>query len=587
MGGRLPQQWLDELYAKANICDVVSRYVALKKDGKRYWGLCPFHNEKTPSFSVTADANLYYCFGCKAGGNVVQFISEMEHLNYSDAALFLGDMYRMPPPNITEDPEWEKKRSIRDRLKAINTEAARFYHDCLWKEEGRAVLQYLYSRGLTDQVIRKFGLGAAPDAWDAVLTYLKGLGYTEEDAALAGLCVKKENGCFDMFRNRAIFPIIDASGQVIGFGGRTMGDAKPKYLNTSDTPVFNKRLGVFAANLIKKERGLKRIILTEGYMDVISLWQAGITGAVATLGTSLTVEQARLLHRFCPEIWICYDGDEPGQHAIERAIGIFASEDIPVKVLQLPPGIDPDEYVRQNGKEAFMSLTPDTAVHFLMNRILGKAVLADPAGRADAAKSCAEVLKGVKDPVDIEIYIEYLSSKTGFAKDVLYSQIGVTKAVPSVLNMRPAHPAARRGRDERDKKDKAFKAEQTLVCMLLLKAVPEGLINKEDFSYPLFSKTAEKLISGIRAEQIMEEAEDSIDRAMLSETFAMCADDMKDNHAAALQDCLKTLRISNTEKKIDELKEEISSITDADKRNETMQEIMRLMKLLNTYKAST
>ena len=302
MAGRFPAAWLDDFYARVDIVQVVSAYVPLKRNGSRYWACCPFHHEKTPSFSVNGEQNLYYCFGCKAGGNVIQFVQEMERLSYREAVELLANQMHMTLPEMHEDPEYEARRSRNERLFAANKEAARWYHAQLWDERNADILAYLHKRGLDDGTIRKFGLGAAPNDWDALTSYLEAKGFSQEELRLAGLTVVKEASRFDMFRNRAIFPIIDVQGQVLGFGGRAMGDAMPKYLNTSDTPVFNKRKGVYAANLLKKLRNLKRIILVEGYMDVVALVQSGVQGVVATLGTALTNEQARFLKRYAPEI---------------------------------------------------------------------------------------------------------------------------------------------------------------------------------------------------------------------------------------------------------------------------------------------
>ena len=336
MAGRIPSAWMDELYARTDIVSVVSAYLPLKKDGRRYWGLCPFHHEKTASFSVNPDLNLYYCFGCKAGGNVVQFVMEMERVSYLEAVKLLADRIHMTLPEVRDDPDYEKRRSQRERLLGANREAARFYHEQLWKPEGKRALDYLHGRGLDDGIIRRFGLGASADQWDGLTKYLTEKGYTQEELSLAGLTVVKSESAYDMFRSRAMFPIIDQYGNVLGFGGRAMNDAKPKYLNTADTPVFNKRKGVYAINLIRKQRDLKRIMLVEGYMDVVAISQAGVTGAVATLGTALTNEQARLLKRFAPEVHLAYDGDEAGQHAIERGLEIFEQEDVPAKVCFSP-----------------------------------------------------------------------------------------------------------------------------------------------------------------------------------------------------------------------------------------------------------
>ena len=344
MAGRLPQAWLDELRDRADIVQVVSRYVQLNPKGGRYWGLCPFHGEKTPSFSVNPQRQMYYCFGCHAGGSAITFVMEMEHLDFMEAVKLLAEQVHMEVPELTHSREDAESKSRKERLYEANRQCARFFHAQLWKKESAQILEYLHGRELSDSTIRVFGLGATPPQSDGATRAMRELGFTDDELVSAGISVRREGRVYDMFRQRAIFPIIDAQGRVLGFGGRALGDVKPKYLNTGDTLIFNKRLGVFAANLLKKQRGLKRVILTEGYMDVIALVQAGVPGVCATLGTALTLEQARLLKRYAPEIWVSYDGDAAGQHAILRALDIFEEEGVPARVLDFPGGMDPEDY---------------------------------------------------------------------------------------------------------------------------------------------------------------------------------------------------------------------------------------------------
>ena len=352
MASRFPSAWLDELRSRADIVQVVSGYVTLKRNGHKYWGLCPFHGEKTASFSVDPEQQLYHCFGCKAGGTVISFIMEMERLSFPEAVRYLADQLHMPLPQMEDDPDYQRRRTQRERLLNANREAAQFFHKLLFSPQGAPVYAYLQKRGLSDGVIRKFGLGAAPAEWDLLTKTMMEKGYTLEELRLCGLTVVKEGAkqpdgstapsrSFDMFRNRAIFPIIDQYGNVLAFGGRTMGDQQPKYLNTSDTPVFNKRLGVYAANLLRKERHLARVILVEGYMDVVSLTQFGVAGVVATLGTALTAEQARLLKRFAPQVYLAYDGDSAGQHAILRGLEILEQQGVRARALDFPDGHGP------------------------------------------------------------------------------------------------------------------------------------------------------------------------------------------------------------------------------------------------------
>ena len=581
MAARFPTAWLDELYARADIVSIVSGYLQLKKDGRRYWGLCPFHNEKTPSFSVNADLNLYYCFGCKAGGNVVQFVMEMEHLSFQEAVKLLAEKCHMTVPEMQNDPDYDRRRSERERLLSANREAARFYHDMLWKPEGKQVLDYLHGRGLDDGIIRRFGLGASPDQWDALLNYLTDKGFTRNEITLAGLAVNKGDHQFDMFRSRAMFPIIDQQGNVLGFGGRAMGDAKPKYLNTSDTPVFNKRKGVYAINLVKKIRDLKRILLIEGYMDVVAVTQAGIQGAVATLGTSLTNEQARLLKRYAPEVWIAYDGDEAGQHAIERAISIFEAEGVPVKVLSFPDGLDPDEMIRQRGADAFIAVRPIGSVTFQMQRIRKNYDLETQEGRTEYAKRCAQVLKKVKEPVEMENHLEALSVQTGFSKEVLMAQIGIK---PEDMGQHKPVETRKDYPVRKNRLPETYKTEQTLLALLSMDKLPEGTVKTEDFSHPVFRTIAEEILSGKKPAQIMAEAEQDEVRQAAGEVFTVLSDEEKQNPASVAQDCLRRLQIQRLQQHINELTDFMRTAEDEAAKAKALKEVMQLSKELAQLK---
>lgn len=581
MAGRFPTAWLDELYARADIVSVVSGYLSLKKDGRRYWGLCPFHNEKTPSFSVNADLNLYYCFGCKAGGNVVQFIMEMERVSFQEAVKILAEKVHMAVPEMQEDPDYERRRSERERLLAANREAAFFYHDKLWKPEGKQVLDYLHSRGLDDGTIKKFGLGASTDQWDDLLQHLTEKGYSKREIVLAGLAVEKGDHQYDMFRHRAMFPIIDQQGHVLGFGGRAMGDAKPKYLNTSDTPVFNKRKGVYAINLVKKIRDLKRILLVEGYMDVVAVTQAGIQGAVATLGTSLTNEQARLLKRYAPQVWIAYDGDEAGQHAIERAISIFETEGVPVKVLSFPDKLDPDEMIRQRGVDAFLAVKPIGAVTFKMQRLRQQFDLESQDGRTEYAKQCAQILKTVKEPVELENHLEALSVQTGFSREVLLAQIGITPE--QVGQHKP--PEQRKDYSGKQKRlPESYKTEQTLLALLALGTLPEGTVKAEDFSFDAFSAIAGMLLKGLTPAKIMAEAENDAVRQAAGEVFTVLSDEEKKNPVQVANDCLRNLQIQRLQQQVNQMTELMKTADDPTAKQTALKEVMQLTKALNALK---
>lgn len=581
MAGRFPSAWLDELYARVDIVSVVSGYLQLKKDGRRYWGLCPFHNEKTPSFSVNADLNLYYCFGCKAGGNVVQFVMEMERVSFQEAVKILADKAHMTVPEVQNDPDYDRRRSERERLLAANREAAHYYHDMLWKPEGKQVLDYLHKRGLDDGIIRRFGLGASSDQWDDLIGHLTKKGFSKQEITLAGLAVNKGDHHFDMFRSRAMFPIIDQQGNVLGFGGRAMGDQKPKYLNTSDTPVFNKRKGVYAINLVKKIRDLKRILLVEGYMDVVAVTQAGIQGAVATLGTSLTNEQARLLKRYAPEIWLAYDGDEAGQHAIERAISIFDAEGVPVKVLSFPDRLDPDEMIRQRGTEAFLAVRPIGSVAFKMQRLRMQHDLETQEGRTEYAKQCAQILKDVKEPVEMENHLEALSVQTGFSKEVLMAQIGIA---PESMGQHKAAQVRKDYTPKRSRLPETYKTEQTLLALLAMDKLPQGTVKAEDFTNQAFRQIAGDILSGKKPAQIMAEAETDEIRQAAGEVFTVLSDEEKKNPAAVAKDCLRHLHIQRLQEQINELTEFMRGAEDASAKEQALKEVMQLSKELAQLK---
>lgn len=579
MAGRFPSAWLDELFSRADIVQVVSAYLPLKREGHRYWGLCPFHNEKTPSFSVTPDLNLYYCFGCKAGGNVVQFIMEMERLDFQEAVKLLAERMHMPLPEMETDPAYEARQNRKERMYAINREAAQFYHNYLWTPGGKNVLDYLYKRGLNDGVIRKFGLGASPDHWDVLTKHLKQAGYTTDEIRDAGLCVIKESGTFDMFRNRAMFPIINTQGQVLGFGGRAMGSAMPKYMNTTDTLVFNKRLGVYAANLLKKLRDLKRIILVEGYMDVVALTQNGVQGVVATLGTALTPEQARLLKRFAPEVWIAYDGDNAGQNAIMRALDIFEAESIPAKVLFLPDKLDPDEYIRQRGLEAFKTIRPLPSVEYRLMRAEIEHDLSNEDGCMEYAKACSAILQKVREPIELDRYLEKLSVKTGFSKEVLAAQVGVNTTSYKPESKREKLPSR-----QREEAIEGIKAEKTLLALISTGNLPQGTVKEEDFTDDTLRDLFRQLTSGKSPAVLIQEAQDDKTRKLCGEIFLQLTDHDYQETVVVAQECLRKLRISRFQKMIDTQKEKMKQAQDPQERTAALLEIASLSKELSRLK---
>ena len=595
MASRFPAAWLDELRARADIVQIVSGYVPLKKNGHRYWGLCPFHGEKTASFSVDAEQQLYYCFGCKAGGSVIQFIMEIERLDFPEAVRFLADQLHMPLPQMENDPDWQRKRDQRDRLLSANREAARIFHQTLYTKEGEASLNYLKKRGLTDNVIRKFGLGAAPEKWDFLTQQLLQKGFTLEELRQVGLTVvkdeetlpdgtKRPKRAFDMFRNRAIFPIIDQYGNVLGFGGRILGEGQPKYLNTSDTPVFNKRLGVYAANLLRKERHLERVVLVEGYMDVVSLNQFGVTGVCATLGTALTNEQARLLKRFAPKVYLSYDGDSAGQHAILRGLDILEAEGIPARVLDFPDGLDPDEFIRRDGLEGFEKLPALSPATYRMRRLKDQYDLSTQEGRTEYAKACAQILKGL-EPVELENHLQQLMVQTGFSREVLMAQIGQTVPRVNEAVQKPAAAAAVRRTPAADSTDDELRAQEMLISLLGTRRLPSDIISEQDFDDPLLKSLYTRLKAGDSPAALVDAFQDREDiRARVGRLLLTPPSEDTDQLIRMAEDCLSSLRRKRIERQIKTIMQNVNSMTGEEKR-EAMMQVQQLSAQLNQLKA--
>ncbi len=572
MAARFPPAWLDELRARASIVQVVSSYVALRKNGHRYVGLCPFHNEKTPSFNVDEQKQVYYCFGCKAGGSVIQFIMDIEKLDFTEAIKHLADLYHMPLPEMQNDPDYERRRSLKERIYLANQAAAKFYHQTLWEPQGTALLAYVQKRGVSDAVIRRFGIGAATGA--SIQKELVAQGFTEDELVAAGLLYRRDGRTGDMFRNRVMFPIIDAYGNVLGFGGRAMGDAQPKYLNTADTPAFNKRFNVFAANLLRKARGLTRVILVEGYMDVVALSQFGVEGVAATLGTALTPEQARLLGRYAPEIWLAYDGDSAGQHAILRGLTVLESERIPARVLDFPGGLDPDEFIRQKGAEAFEALKPISGVTYRLRREKENYDLSTEEGRTGYAKAGAEILRTVREPVELEGYLKQLAFESGFTREVLLEQVGVSPQRQKAFV--PHRDSFRQKAKEADQVDMTA---YTLLAVLATGRLPKGAVSAEEFSDPRLRALCEALLAGESAAALMESQPDDQGRAAVGAILNVQTDADDAGLMRMAQDCIQRMRRIRLEKELEEIQRSLPNLPEGERAAQT-ERAMRLMQQL-------
>lgn len=416
------ESFIEDLKSRSDIVDIVSDYVPLQKKGGRYWGCCPFHSEKTPSFAVSPDKQMYYCFGCHKGGGVINFVMEQEAVGYPDAVAVLAKRAGLPLPETNEDAGLRKKR---ERLLALNKEAARYFHRNLSSPEAEAGRRYLLGRGLSKATITNFGMGFALPSWDSLMNAMLEKGYTKRELLDVGLCVANDKGkIYDRFRNRVIFPIIDLRGNVIGFGGRVLDDSKPKYLNSPDSIVYNKSRNLFAMNLVKKSKAGK-IILTEGYMDTISLHQAGFDYAVASLGTSLTEEHARLMSKYTKEVILSYDSDAAGVNAAQRAIGILSKVGLSVKVLRMAGAKDPDEFIKKYGKTAFQKLLDgsENQIDYRILQIQQKYDLKDDEQKVAYLQEAAQLIARLQSPVEREVYGGKAAAAAGFDKKVMNEEV--------------------------------------------------------------------------------------------------------------------------------------------------------------------
>ena len=409
-----------------DITDVISSYVTLKKRGRNMVGLCPFHGEKTPSFNIYTETDSFYCFGCGAAGDVISFIMKIDNLDYVEAVKYLAQRAGMDMP---EDGYDDSLSRLRKRVYEANREAARFYYNTLVSEKGRAGLDYFRSRMLADSTIRHFGLGFADDNWSSLCEHLKSKGFKDNELVAANLAVRRRSGkgIYDRFTNRVMFPIIDLRGNVIAFGGRIMTDQKPKYLNTSDTPVFKKSENLFSLNNAKNT-GSRTLILCEGYMDVIAVNQAGFQNAVATLGTALTNEQALLMKRYADEVIICYDADEAGQKATARAIPLLRNAGLNIRVLNIPSGKDPDEFIRSHGADgaaAFRDIIEKSGndVEYRLQKLKKQYNTETSEGRVGYLNAAAQLIATINGDIERDVYTSIVCKEFEVDKEAFKRQV--------------------------------------------------------------------------------------------------------------------------------------------------------------------
>ena len=516
MARRFSEDFLNELRSRCDLETVASRYIELKKRGNNVLALCPFHGEKTPSFNINPTKQLFYCFGCGAGGDVITFIMKIENLSYAEAVAFLAEQAGMELP--PEDNYESELSYLRKRILEMNRLAARFYYDKLISKEGAAALSYLKNRQLSDRTITRFGLGYSPDSWDALTVYLKSKGYTTEELKASGLVsvsAKDSNRIFDRFRNRVMFPIIDHRNNVIGFGGRTMTNDPAKYLNTSETLVFKKGKNLYALNYAKtsKRDGL---ILCEGYMDVISLHQAGIDNAVAALGTALTPDQARLIQSVTDNVYLCYDSDEAGQKATRRGLDVLKSFDVKTKVIVVTGGKDPDEFIKAYGKESFEKLLTNAQarVDYRIETIKRKYQLSVTEEKTQCLKEIIVLLATLDNRIEREIYIDRVAEDFGVTKENLTAEVNIQIKKATKYKRQKDDRSAMESlgknlfAEGRNAHFKVMKIEDDIITLLLnfpqYAADFEKEISPDDFMTEFNKKVYELLVSAIKRDPTAE-----------------------------------------------------------------------------------
>lgn len=510
----LPEEFLQELRDKNEITSVVSSYVNLKRAGRLYSGRCPFHNEKTPSFYIYPDTQSFYCFGCGTGGEVITFIKKIENLDYIDAVKLLAQRAGMEMPQNSYDDSMVK---LKRRIYEINRETARFFHGCLLSAQGSAGLSYLKNRGLTDKTIKRFGLGFAPDRSFELINHLHSKGYSDTELIQANVAARSKNGYIvSRFFNRVMFPIIDLRGNVVAFGGRIMSDQKPKYLNTSDTPVFSKSSQLFALNMAKNVN-TRQLILAEGYMDVIALHQAGFENAVATLGTALTPSQADIMRRYADEVVICYDSDEAGRKASDRAIALLRNAGLKIRVVTIPGAKDPDEFMKSHGDKGpaiFRVLLEKSAgdIDYKLEKLLDKYNITQTQGKVEYLTQAAGIIAQSANPIERDIYISNLSEKLGVKKEAISQQVEkkqkYSKRQQRKQDFRNINDnlSARHDKINPDKakNQKAAKAEEYLIaflinnpdmCQYISSKITADLLATE-FNKKVFKVVQDRLLSG-------------------------------------------------------------------------------------------
>lgn len=588
---------IEEIKARCDIASVIGDYIKIQPSGQNYKALCPFHVEKTPSFHISTAKQVYKCFGCGEGGDVINFVMKMENLDFMDAVRLLANRCGIDI-NFNIDEETKQKIELSKKYQDIHTEAARFYFANLVKSKNRGY-DYLRNRGLDDKTIKRFGLGYSQDSWNSLMDYLiEEKGYSQEELLECGLIGKstKTDKYYDKFRNRVMFPIFDYRGNVIGFGGRVLDDSLPKYLNSPDTLIFNKRHNLYGLNFARKNLSSRTVILVEGYMDLISLYQYGIKIAVATLGTALTSQQARLIKRYADNVIISYDSDGPGTKASLRAIDILVEAGLSVKVLDLKDAKDPDEYVRKYGTDEYRKAMKDAVprIKFKIDNLKSSFDLSKDQDNIKFAQEAVNIIKQLKSPVEIDYYIKYLSEIVQLDEDAVKREIyGKSYSSKNLSNGKFNNKFNKKEEKPIEKMDAIQHGEELteimlIKIMMIIPAAREKVLLKIDEKELLMedSKKILNYLSKIDSEKIVEPDElEGINDEYIKSLKKISLESINIKNMKEIEETVRSVRRNSLKKTIDNLrikqeelgaKSKILAESDKDAAKELDLEIMNL-----------
>lgn len=594
-------KFIEELKSRTDIVQVIARYVPLERKGSAYWARCPFHGEKTPSFAVNEVDGYYHCFGCKAGGDVIKFIMEIESVPYMEAVNILAEKAGMTVPNFSgrngTDEQIVQRKKYKDRLLALTKEAARYYHNNLVQGKAEAALKYLEKRNVPPHIVSKFGLGTSID-YNGVIEHLKELGYSVHEMLDAGVVKNNNRGYYDAVGGRLVFPLIDIMGNVVGFCGRLLENAKfAKYLNTAETILFSKGKTLYGINLIKKKKqeqpnSINYLIVVEGQMDVVSLHKAGFDTAVASMGTALTNEQARLIKRFSDNVLICYDGDFAGQKATIRGLEILKENGLNVKIMSLPEGLDPDDVINKMGKDAFLKLMKEALplLDFKLERVKKQCNLETRDGRTKYINLALEVLKDVSSDVEREVYLSLVSETSRTNKDFLKRQLlGISASASE-----ESKPLQQNSKSRVKVIDNAvIKAQKFILsCMLHLKPFAyfekdiDYVFSGEDFV--MLCKAIESGRGSVSTKQMIERCKEFLGEdydEKLSEiiNYLLYYGNV-DNETKYFKDCLWIVYKNYLENRLEELNRRLLDESDNDLRKELIVEINDIVSKIKNKK---